>query len=135
MNKIEQNKQFVNNAFAQAEQGNIEGFLSALSQDFKWTTIGSTDVSGTYDVKGLLEVYFPKIAASFESIPIIVPDQIIADENYVIRIGHGEGGVAKNGMEYNNIYCFVIQLEGGKIKSITEYCDTDLVVKAGLGQS
>lgn len=134
MTKVEQNKQIVNTAFDHAEKGNFEGFLNALSQDFKWTTIGSTGVSGTYDVQGLLYEYFPKIAASFESMPIIVPDQIIADENYVIRLGHGEGGIAKNGLEYNNIYCFVIEVHNEKIKSITEYCDTALVEKAELGR-
>jgi hypothetical protein len=134
MNKAEQNKQIVNQAFDLAEKVNIEGFLKNLSDDFKWTTIGSTGVSGTYDTKGLLENYFPKIAASFKSMPIIVPDQIIADENFVIRLGHGEGGVAKNGLEYNNIYCFVIKIKDGKISEITEYCDTDLVRKAELGE-
>lgn len=134
MNKAEQNKKIVNQAFDLAEKGNIKGFLNNLSEDFKWTTIGSTSVSGTYDIKGLLENYFPKIAASFESMPIIIPDQIIADENYVIRLGHGEGGVAKNGLEYNNIYCFVIRVKDNKIKEITEYCDTALVEKAKLGK-
>lgn len=133
MNKAEQNKLIVNNAFEQAEKGNIEGFLSALSEDFQWRTIGSTGVSGTYDTKGLLEVYFPKIQASFTSMPSIIPDQIIADEDHVIRLGHGEGGVAKNGLAYNNIYCFVIGVKGEKIISITEYCDTALVEKANLG--
>ncbi|AKA34261.1 nuclear transport factor 2 family protein [Flagellimonas lutaonensis] len=134
MTRIEQNKQIVNAAFDHAEKGNLEGFLKALSQDFKWTTTGSTGVSGTYDVQGLINEYFPKITASFESMPVIVPDKIIADENHVIRLGHGEGGVAKNGLEYNNIYCFVIEVENEKIKSITEYCDTALVEKAELGQ-
>lgn len=134
MNKSDQNKQVVNNAFEQADKGNVEGFLNALSDDFKWITIGSTEVSGTYDTKGLLEVYFPKIMASFESMPIIVPDRLIAEDDYVIRLGHGEGGVAKNGMVYNNTYCFVIQVKDGKIKEIKEFCDTDLVRKAGLGK-
>jgi hypothetical protein len=130
----EHNKQIVNNAFDLAEQGNLEGFLNTLSDDFKWTTIGSTSVSGTYDIEGLLEDYFPKIAASFDNMPIIVPDQVIAEGDHVIRIGHGEGGIAKNGLEYNNIYCFVIHVIDGKIKKITEFCDTDLVQKAQLGQ-
>lgn len=132
--KSEENKKLVNDAFEQAEKGNIEGFLNALSEDFKWTTIGATSVSGSYSTRDLLDIYFPKIAASFESMPIIVPDQIIADENYVIRIGHGEGGIAKNGLEYNNLYCFVIKVRGNKISEITEYCDTDLVIKAKLGE-
>ncbi len=50
MNKAEKNKQIVNQAFDLAEQGNIEGFLNNLSDDFKWTTIGFTVVSGTYDI-------------------------------------------------------------------------------------
>lgn len=134
MNKIEQNKKIVNDAFEQSRKGNREGFINALSVDFKWTTIGSTGVSGTFDVQGLVNEYFPKVFASFKSVPVIVPDHIIADENFVIRLGHGEGGLAKNGVEYNNIYCFVIEVENEKIKSITEYCDTALIEKAELGK-
>ena len=133
MSSSHENKQIVNRAFEQAEKGNVEGFLKALSDDFKWITIGSTGVSGTYDTEGLLKIYFPKIMASFESMPKIVPDRLIAEDDYVIRLGHGEGGVAKNGMEYNNTYCFVIQVNDGKIKEIKEFCDTDLVRKAELG--
>ena len=33
----------------------------------------------------------------------------------------------KAGKPYNNHYCFVYRVEGGKIREITEYLDTELV--------
>lgn len=34
------------------------------------------------------------------------------------------------GKPYNNTYCYVIRLEGGKLRELTEYLDTALVKEA-----
>ena len=35
----------------------------------------------------------------------------------------------RRALPYNNTYCFVFRLSGGKIREITEYCDTDLIAR------
>ena len=76
---------------------------------------------------GLLKFayYFLKYCIGLTFLKIII--------KFTIGILNGEGGIAKNGMEYNIIYCFVIQVKDGKIKEIKEFCDTDLIQKAELG--
>ena len=39
---------------------------------------------------------------------------------------HGDN-VTKVGLRYDNQYCLVFRIEGGKIKEIREYCDSTLV--------
>ena len=38
----------------------------------------------------------------------------------------------KSGKPYNNEYCWVFRLDGGRIKEVTEYMDTQLA-EAALG--
>jgi ketosteroid isomerase-like protein len=38
--------------------------------------------------------------------------------------------VTKVGVPYCNTYCFVFRLEGGKLKEVTEYRDTELPTRA-----
>jgi hypothetical protein len=38
--------------------------------------------------------------------------------------------VTPEGVRYDNDYCLVFRLEGGKIKEIREYCDSVLTEKA-----
>ena len=35
----------------------------------------------------------------------------------------------KEGRPYRNTYCYVCRLEGGKVRKLTEYCDTELLAK------
>jgi ketosteroid isomerase-like protein len=35
----------------------------------------------------------------------------------------------KSGKPYNNSYCQLFRVEGGKVKAITEYLDTELVTQ------
>jgi len=35
----------------------------------------------------------------------------------------------KSGKPYNNTYCYVCRLQDGKLKELTEYFDTQLVVE------
>jgi ketosteroid isomerase-like protein len=38
--------------------------------------------------------------------------------------------MTRRGVPYNNTYCWVYRFGGGKIRSITEYLDTELVTRA-----
>ena len=51
--------------------------------------------------------------------------RFIADGDYVAVEARGDN-VTKAGVRYDNEYCLVYRLEGGKIKEIREYCDSAL---------
>ena len=131
----EENKKLVERLYAEAATGNYEPMFGAFAKDMVWTIIGSTPISGAY--KGIEEIQgtlAPKMMNSFEEVPRMIVDRLIADDDHVVVLAHGEGGRSKNSTECNNTYCHVLRLEDGKFVELIEYCDTDLIMKAGLGQ-
>ena len=129
-----ENKELVRRMFEEINKGNTQLFMDTMSEDITLNLIGTTPISGTY--KGIQEVVgkaMPKIMSSFKSQPRVVIDKIIAEGDYVVLIAHGEGGVSKNGKDYNNTYCHVMRLKDGKLVESTEYLDTALVNEVGIG--
>ncbi len=55
--------------------------------------------------------------------------RLIAEDDLVVVEARGNS-VTTDGVPYNNSYCFIFRLEGGKIREITEYIDTQLVMNA-----
>lgn len=130
-----ENKELVEYLYAEAAKGNTEPMLGAFDENMVWTIIGSTPVSGTY--RGVEEIHsdlVPKLMSSFEETPKLIVDRLIAEGDHVVVLAHGEGGRTKNGTEYNNTYCHVLKLQESKFVEFVEYCDTDLILKAGLGE-
>ena len=120
------NKEIIRNVFTEINKANFEPFLNTVDENFKLTLIGSTAISGTYT--GLQEVneVMVTILSKFEVQPTIVIDELIAEGDVVVMKAHGEGGIAKNGIEYNNTYCHFMRLKDGKLVESTEYLDTEL---------
>jgi len=55
-----------------------------------------------------------------------VPVRLIAEGDLVVVEAHGRN-VTRTGRTYDNTYCNVLRLEGGKVSEWTEYCDTALI--------
>jgi ketosteroid isomerase-like protein len=122
-----ENKQIVQAIFTELAQGNSRPLVEAMADDFCWTVTGSNRWSGSYQGKQkvlneLLAVLRERIDGRIKTIA----HRFIAEDDYVVVEAHGNN-VAKNGRPYNNAYCFVIRLAGGKLREITEYMDTELV--------
>lgn len=124
----QKNKEFVRHMYEEVSKGNHQAFSDAVTDDFTFIVIGTTPFSGTY--RGIQEVFEKSIGpvmSNFKTQPRLVVDRIIAEGDYVVVIDHGEGGITKEGKDYNNTYCNVIRMEDGKIAEVIEYCDTALV--------
>jgi ketosteroid isomerase-like protein len=111
---------------AGALSGSGSRFFDVLADDIRWTLIGSTKYSGTHVDKGevvqkLLSPLFAQLEAGIQ--PRI--QRAIAEDNYVVVQFQGRART-KTGVPYENTYCMVIRVENGRIKEITEYCDTEL---------
>ena len=130
-----ENKEIVRHLFEEVNKGNSQPFVDAMAEDLTLTLIGTTPISGTFKgVKEVSEKVMPRIMSSFKSQPRVVIDRLIAEDDFVVVVAHGEGGVAKNGHPYNNTYCHVMRLKDGKLVESTEYLDTALVNAARIGQ-
>jgi ketosteroid isomerase-like protein len=122
------NKELIRNMWA----GNsLEGFLSGFADDVRYTIIGTTKFSGTFNGKQeLLSRGFAPLMSELESPGSMTTDNLIAEGEFVVQQGRGVGRQAKSGEAYNNTYCFVYKLANGKVVEVTEYCDTELITRA-----
>jgi uncharacterized protein len=113
------------------EAKGIDAMLATMSDDVRWTLIGTTKFSGTLNGKQeIVEKLFKPIFAQLETPGSNVIDNVIAEGDYVVVQQHGTGRRTKSGKDYNNTYCIVYKVIDDKIKEITEYCDTELVTSA-----
>jgi len=113
------------------EAKGIDAILATMSDDVRWTLIGTTKFSGALNGKQeIVEKLFKPIFAQLETPGSNVIDNIIAEGDYVVVQQRGTGRRTKSGKDYNNTHCIVYKVTDGKIKEITEYCDTELVTFA-----
>ena len=124
----EENKRLMQGVFAELANGNSQALIEVLAEDVDWLVTGTTKFSRTYHGKASLmnDLVIP-LFSQFEGQYTTVADRFIADGNYVVVESRGKA-TTKTGKPYNNKYCWVFRLEDGKIKEVTEYMDTQLVV-------
>jgi uncharacterized protein len=125
-----ENKQLLEHIFSGLSTGNSQPFLESLSDDVSWTIMGTTKWSKTFAGKHavrteLLAPLFSLFADQYVATAV----RIIADNDHVVVEGRGRV-TTKTGKPYNNSYCWIYRIAGGKIQAITEYLDTELVTSA-----
>lgn len=121
-----ENKKMVQDMMAAWSRGQ-GGFLDLLADDVHWTVIGSTPVSRTYTSKqafidGAVKPLGEKISGAIQ--PTL--RDVIAEGDKVVLQWDGRA-VGKNGTLYNQTYCWVMRIEGGKVREGTAYLDTEIV--------
>ena len=124
----EDNKRLMQRVFEELEHGNSPALIEVLADDVEWHVTGTTKFSKTYRGKAtlmneLVGPLFSQLAEPF----VMTADRFIADDNYVVVETRGKA-TTKSGRPYNNKYCWVFRIEEGKVKEVTEYMDTQLVV-------
>lgn len=113
------------------EAKGLDEMLAAMSDDVRWTIMGSTKYSHTMNgKKEIVDKLLHPIFSEMESMGSNHVDNVIAEGDYVVVQQHATGRKTKTGNPYNNSYCLVYKVIGGKIKEITEYLDTELVTAA-----
>jgi uncharacterized protein len=122
-----ENKQLMQHIFAELAQGNSRPLVESLADDFQWTVAGNSKWSGTFKGKdAVLNQLLAPLRAQIEGRIKTVPLRLIAEDDFVVVEARGNN-TTKSGKPYNNHYCFVARVAGGKLREITEYMDTELV--------
>jgi len=123
----ETNKQLVTAAFQALGRGDSRPYLDLLDDDFSFTITGHNPWSRTIRGKQAVrdQLYGP-LFAQFADRYTAQLVNVMADGDMVIVEHHG-CVTTKKGKLYNNEYCLVCRMEGGKLKSIKEYADSLLV--------
>ncbi len=126
----DENKKLIETMFAELSRGNGAGYLDRLADDVRFTVMGSTKYSGTFNGKGeVVEKLLTPLMSQLEGGLSLTVDGMVAEGDTVVVQARGRS-TTKSGKPYNNRYCQLFRVEGGKVKAITEYLDTELVTQA-----
>jgi uncharacterized protein len=116
--------------FAGLSKGDGKPFRDSMAEDFRWTLIGTTKWSGTYDGKrAVIDKLLRPLSAQFADQYINNAHRIIAEGDYVVVECRGQV-TTTSGKPYHNSYCWVCRIADGKLRELTEYMDTELVATA-----
>jgi ketosteroid isomerase-like protein len=128
-----ENKRLVREAFDGLAEADPTRFVELFADDMAWIITGQSKWSRRFDGKeaiqrDLVVPLFSLFATPYRN----YAERIIADEEgNVVVLAKGEVRT-KTGKDYNNDYCFVFRMEGGKIVEVREYMDSALA-EATLG--
>jgi ketosteroid isomerase-like protein len=126
----EGNKRLMEEVFDQLAKGNGRPFVKALAEDVRWTIIGGTAWSGTWEgAEAVRRDLLDPLFAQFETTYRAKAVRVIAEGDCVVIESRGDV-ITKTGKPYRNTYCNVYRLEDGRVVEITEYCDTQLLTEA-----
>ncbi len=124
-----ENKEILRGIFEAMAEGQSDALTAGLADDASWTIKGSTPFSRTYTGKDvILSKLLGPLMSRLEGGIRLAASRFIAEGDLVVVEAQGQA-ITKAGVPYNNNYCFVMRLEGGKIREITEYIDTQLVMQ------
>jgi ketosteroid isomerase-like protein len=128
-----ENKQLMQEVFAELSKGNSKPFFESLADDVRWTIVGTTSWSRTFQGKErvLAELLTPLRARIVDRIKITA-HRFIAEGDHVVVEARGQS-MTTAGRPYNNTYCWIYRFAEGKVQELTEYLDTQLV-EAALGE-
>jgi ketosteroid isomerase-like protein len=119
-----ENKKIIENIFNELGNGNSAPLLESLADDFRFVVTGSSKWARSYNGKAaVLAELFAPLRAKIEGRIRNVPVRFIAEGDYVVVEARGRN-TTKEGRAYNNTYCNVLRLEGGRLKEWTEYADS-----------
>lgn len=121
------NKKLIQDAFAAWANGDGMAFFNLLADDGSWTVMGNCPISGTYVGRHrLIEDALKPQRAKLAGPPTPTVINLIAEGDTIVIQWVGTG-TTKSGVPYNNNYCYVVQMENGRIQRGTAYLDTELV--------
>src|SRR5690349_14713475 len=125
-----ENKELLRHAFTEVAKGDGGPFLDLLADDVRWTIIGTTAWSGTYEGKrSVLEDLLRPLSRQLRGRNIIAAERFIAEDDLVVVEGRGRNSTV-DGVRYHNQYCWVFRLVDGRVHELTEYSDTQLIATA-----
>jgi uncharacterized protein len=121
-----ENKTIIARAFAGLADADPAAFIEAMADDFTWIIEGHSRWSRRFEGKTTVQSeLIPPLFANFATPYRNIAEQIVAEDDMVVVRARGEVRTTR-GDDYNNSYCFVIRMRGGKMIELREYMDTAL---------
>jgi uncharacterized protein len=130
-NMSTQNADLVTNTWKDVVAGNADAAAANMSDEISWVIPGNlAGVSGLKRGKAAVKEFIGGIRKAFPAgLNSAISKVHSAGDTVIVELTNT--GKAFNGRDYRNEYCFVFEIEGGKIRRIREYVDM-LTVKEAL---
>ena len=125
----EQNAELVRQTWQDLLKGRIDAALANMSDEVSWLIPGNVpNVSGLKRGKEEVRKFVAGIGQAFpQGLQTEIRKTHLAGDSVILELTNR--GKAFNGKDYENEYCFVFEVEGGKIRRIREYVDMHKVVQ------
>jgi len=128
---MSENLKIAQQGYEKFGSGDIEGLLSLLSSDIKWTVpeVENADFSGSRT--GVPEVarFFQQLVED-EDIQGFEPREFIAQGDRVVVLGHSDVVVRATGKRYQTDWVHIFRMADGKITEFTEFFDNAAATRA-----
>lgn len=127
----EANKELARRFFAALNAGDVAALVDAYADDGSVWTSGRTLISGTFP-KEQIRAASGRIFEAFPAgIEFIIHAMTAEDERVAVEAE--SRGMHVSGRLYNNFYHFLFRFRAGKLVSLREYMDTEMVTDVLCG--
>jgi uncharacterized protein len=118
---------YIQQIFRNLESGDGKGFFEHVAEDVDWVVEGTHPLAGHYHTKADF------LAHTFDQLEKVLPQGtqlhvehlLISDDWAVVEL-HSEA-TAKNGLRFDNRYCWLCRFADDKIVEVRAYLDSALV--------
>ena len=120
---------YVREIFKGLEEGDGTAFFTHVADDVDWTVMGTHPLAGRYRSKADF------IAGTFTKLGQVLPQGTQLHLEYLIVKGDQAVvelhslATARNGMRFDNRYCWILFFEADKIVRVRAYLDSALVAE------
>jgi uncharacterized protein len=119
----------VRSIFAGLEHGDGDAFFAHVADDVDWTVMGTHPLAGQYPSKRAFE------EGTFNKLGKVLPDGaqlhvtsvIVSGDMAVVELV--SDATARNGMRFDNHYCWVTRFDGNTIVEVRAYLDSAMVAE------
>jgi hypothetical protein len=120
---------YVRQVFQDLEQGDGAGFFAHVDDKVDWIVEGTHPLAGHYKSKAdFVAGTFAKLGKVLPNgAQLVVEHLIVKDDEAVVEL-HSLA-TAKNGMRFDNRYCWVVHFADGAIDTVRAYLDSVMVAR------
>ncbi len=121
--------EYVRKVFSGLETGDGAAFFEHVADDVDWTVMGTHPLAGHYTSKAaFIAGTFDKLAGVLpDGTQLSVEDLLVNGDRAVVELR--SGATAKNGMRFDNRYCWVVDFHGDVIVRVRAYLDSAMVAR------
>lgn len=128
----QENKATMKSAFNALAKGDGRVLLDHLDENVTWTIMGRSSWSGTSTGKAnVMKQFFGPLFGRFNGDYTNTATRLIAEGDTVVVECRGRATTVSGGT-FDNHYCWICRLDGGRLVEVVEYIDT-LGVETDLG--